>query len=77
MRAIAAMAKTLGLSVAAEGVENAAQLARLRALGCDDWQGHLFSEPLDAAAFEALLSAQAYSDRAPAAASRLGSRRPA
>ena len=72
MRAIAAMAKTLGLSIAAEGVESAAQLARLRALGCDEWQGHLFSEPLDAADFEERLSAQAYSDREPSAASRRG-----
>ena len=72
VRAIAAMAKTLGLSIAAEGVESAAQLARLRALGCDEWQGHLFSEPLDAADFEERLSAQAYSDREPSAASRRG-----
>jgi diguanylate cyclase (GGDEF)-like protein/PAS domain S-box-containing protein len=55
VRAVAAMAKTLGIAVAAEGVENEAQLARLHALGCDQWQGHHFSEPVDAAAFEKML----------------------
>jgi diguanylate cyclase (GGDEF)-like protein len=56
VRAITGLAATLGISVAAEGVENAAQLERLLALGCEEWQGHYFSTPLDTAAFEALLS---------------------
>jgi diguanylate cyclase (GGDEF)-like protein/PAS domain S-box-containing protein len=51
---VAAMARSLGLHVAAEGVETEAQLKRLLAVGCDEWQGHLFSLPLDAAAFERL-----------------------
>ena len=51
---VAAMAKGLGLQVSAEGVESAAQLARLRAIGCEEWQGHLYSPPLEAAAFERL-----------------------
>jgi EAL domain-containing protein (putative c-di-GMP-specific phosphodiesterase class I) len=55
VRAIAAMAGTLGIAVAAEGVESEAQLKRLLALGCEEWQGHYFSAPLDAAAFETLL----------------------
>ena len=58
VRAIAAMAKTLGISVAAEGVETEAQLKRLLELGCDEWQGHLFSRPLDAPAFERLIERQ-------------------
>lgn len=37
---------TLGLTVVAEGVETDAQLARLRALGCDGAQGFLFSQPM-------------------------------
>ncbi|MGH8687845.1 MAG: sensor domain-containing protein, partial [Burkholderiales bacterium] len=49
---IAAMARGLGLQVAAEGVETEAQRRRLLAVGCEEWQGHLFSEPLDAAGFE-------------------------
>jgi EAL domain-containing protein (putative c-di-GMP-specific phosphodiesterase class I) len=56
VRAITALATTLGISVAAEGVENPAQLERLLALGCEEWQGHYFSAPLDAAGFEELLS---------------------
>ena len=55
VQTITAMAKALGLRVAAEGVESEAQLARLRALGCDEWQGHHFSAALDAAGFEDLL----------------------
>ncbi len=43
VQTIAAMAKALGLRVAAEGVESAAQVARLQALGCEEWQGHHFS----------------------------------
>jgi EAL domain-containing protein (putative c-di-GMP-specific phosphodiesterase class I) len=35
-------------------VETEAQLRRLRAVGCEEWQGHLFSEPLEAAAFARL-----------------------
>ena len=56
VRAIVAMAKTLGISVAAEGVETEAQLARLIDIGCDEWQGHLFSPPLDAQGFERLFA---------------------
>ena len=53
--AIIAMAHSLGLKVVAEGVETHAQLAVLRALRCDEMQGHLFSEALPAAQFEALV----------------------
>jgi EAL domain-containing protein (putative c-di-GMP-specific phosphodiesterase class I) len=59
VQALAAMAGGLGLAFAADGVENAAQLARLQALGCDEWQGPHFSAPLDAAAFVSLLSSAA------------------
>jgi diguanylate cyclase (GGDEF)-like protein len=68
VRAIAALAKTLGLAIAGEGVESEAQLERLLALGCDEWQGHYFSAPLEAAAFEALLKGGA----GPTAATKSG-----
>ena len=55
VRTIAALASTLGLTVAAEGVESKAQLERLLALGCEQWQGHHFSQPLAPVEFEALL----------------------
>jgi diguanylate cyclase (GGDEF)-like protein/PAS domain S-box-containing protein len=53
--AIIAMAHSLGLKVVAEGIETEAQLAVMRALQCDEMQGFLFSRPLPAAEFEALV----------------------
>jgi diguanylate cyclase (GGDEF)-like protein/PAS domain S-box-containing protein len=54
VQTIAAMARALGLRVAAEGVESEEQLSRLATLGCDEWQGHHCSAPLEAAEFERL-----------------------
>ncbi len=45
-RAITSMGHALGLQVVAEGVEREEQLAFLRELGCDEYQGFLISEPL-------------------------------
>jgi diguanylate cyclase (GGDEF)-like protein len=50
VKAIIAMAHSLHLDVIAEGVEDADQLASLRAAGCDQIQGFYFSRPLDAEA---------------------------
>jgi EAL domain-containing protein (putative c-di-GMP-specific phosphodiesterase class I) len=44
--AVVDLAANLGLRSIAEGVETADQLARLRALGCDQAQGFLFSRPM-------------------------------
>ena len=44
--AIISMAKTLHLKVIAEGVEDEAQMAFLRAHQCDEIQGYYFSKPL-------------------------------
>jgi len=55
--AIVSMAQRLGHRVVAEGVETAEQLAFLRTLGCDEIQGYLFSPPVDAEAFAAMLRA--------------------
>lgn len=46
----------LGVKVVAEGVETDAQLATLRALGCDGAQGYLFSQPMPVAEVETLLA---------------------
>ncbi|MGY1718444.1 putative bifunctional diguanylate cyclase/phosphodiesterase [Blastococcus sp. SYSU DS0552] len=48
-------AHTFGLTVVAEGVEEDAQMARLRAQACDRAQGYLLSRPLPAAEAGALL----------------------
>lgn len=40
------LARALGLSVTAEGVENAGQLARLSEIGCDLAQGYHFARPM-------------------------------
>jgi diguanylate cyclase (GGDEF)-like protein/PAS domain S-box-containing protein len=52
---IIAMARSLKLDVIAEGVETEAQRALLEQLGCVRYQGYLFSRPVPAAAFLALL----------------------
>ncbi len=53
--AIVAMARTLGVGVVAEGVENEQQELFLRHLGCDEMQGYYFSKPCSAARFASLL----------------------
>lgn len=55
MRAIVAMAKALGLTVIAEGIEDEAQRQAIANEGCDIWQGFLGAEPLPAAEFAALI----------------------
>ncbi|MDR9469512.1 EAL domain-containing protein, partial [Marinospirillum sp.] len=48
--AIISLAKSLQLSVVAEGIETQAQLAELRKLGCDTVQGFLLARPLEISA---------------------------
>nr|WP_236748860.1 EAL domain-containing protein [Acidovorax carolinensis] len=55
VRAVIAMAHTLGLPVVAEGVEEAAQLAFLRSNGCESYQGWLFAKALPAADISRML----------------------
>ena len=52
---IIALAKALGLTVVAEGVEEEAQRLILKQMDCDSFQGYLYSRALPAADFGALL----------------------
>ena len=58
IRAIVAMARSLGLALIAEGVEQQDQLEFLQSQGCHLYQGYLFSKPLPQEAFHDLLSMQ-------------------
>jgi EAL domain-containing protein (putative c-di-GMP-specific phosphodiesterase class I) len=57
VRAVITVAKSLGLSVTAEGIETADQLDQLRALGCDHGQGYFFAKPMTSDRVPALLVA--------------------
>ena len=48
VHAIVTLAKNLGLSLVAEGIETADQLALLLAMDCGEGQGYYFSKPLEA-----------------------------
>ncbi len=56
VRTIVALAHALGMDVIAEGVETAAQLSRLRAIGCEYGQGYFFAKPLPSEAATALMA---------------------
>ena len=58
-QAIVSMAHALGMSVVAEGVETAEQLAILRGLDCNEVQGYFIARPMPAHEM-ALLMAQRF-----------------
>ncbi|MBP1704791.1 MAG: diguanylate cyclase/phosphodiesterase with sensor(s) [Chloroflexi bacterium] len=55
--AVVSLARGLGIKVTAEGIERPAELAAIRALGCDLGQGYLFAPPMPAEAAEAFFAA--------------------
>ena len=59
MRAILQMARALGMTVIAEGVEAEAQRQFLLDAGCHEFQGWLFAPALDSLSFEQRLGGAA------------------
>ena len=55
LRFIMELARFMGLSVVAEGVETREQLERLREIGCDYVQGYYFARPMPCGDFEQLI----------------------
>jgi len=56
IRTVVSLAHSLRLAVVAEGVETDRQVALLRELGCDQFQGYLFSKPVPAEGLAQLLA---------------------
>src|SRR3546814_8137578 len=52
IRAVVALAGSLGMRTVAEGVETTEQLALVRALGCERIQGYIFSDPVPPSAID-------------------------
>lgn len=63
VRSLVALGHALGLRVVAEGVERAAQLEALAAVGCDGAQGFELSRPLTAEALVVLLRTDGFGPR--------------
>jgi EAL domain-containing protein (putative c-di-GMP-specific phosphodiesterase class I) len=57
-RAVVMLARSFGMSVIAEGVETGDHLAFIAGLGCEEYQGYLFSKPVSAIDATALLNGQ-------------------
>ncbi|MCC7250761.1 bifunctional diguanylate cyclase/phosphodiesterase [Hyphomicrobium sp.] len=58
VQAIVQLARSLGLGVTAEGVEEETQVALLRSMGCGSLQGYYFSKPQPAEAIRRFLKAK-------------------
>lgn len=58
VRTIIQLGKNLGMKIVAEGVEHESQRLLLASEHCEYYQGYLFSKPVPAEEFEALLNAQ-------------------
>ncbi|HRP24255.1 MAG TPA: EAL domain-containing protein [Thauera sp.] len=63
VQAIVSLAKHLGFSITAEGVETFEQACLLKRLGSNDLQGYYFSRPVDATELDALLACEWTFDR--------------
>ncbi|HEX7787734.1 MAG TPA: EAL domain-containing protein [Methylomirabilota bacterium] len=63
IRAVVILARSLGITVTAEGVETTEQLSQLRALGCEQGQGYYFARPVSADRLPELLASLDADDR--------------
>ncbi|HEY9179646.1 MAG TPA: EAL domain-containing protein [Candidatus Baltobacteraceae bacterium] len=59
VRAIVNVAHDIGFQVTAEGIESPSELSILNALGCDAWQGFLFSPARTAEEMDDMMNAEA------------------
>ena len=66
VRAVAALAKGMGMTATAEGVETREQLEKITSEGCSEMQGFLFSKPLPAHELERLFLSGREARKAPA-----------
>lgn len=53
--AIVTLARQMGMSIVAEGVDTYEQIQQLQALGCEEAQGYYFAQPLDTTATNQLI----------------------
>lgn len=70
VQAVLSLAHGLGITVVAEGIEQAAQADRLRELGCDLGQGYLWSRPVSPDQLDELMSVAVAQRRLPKSRSR-------
>ena len=63
IRAVVTLARSLGITVTAEGVETTEQLSQLRELGCEQGQGYYFARPVSADRLPELLASLDADDR--------------
>jgi len=63
IRAVASLARSLGIVVTAEGVETAEQVSQLKMVGCDQGQGYHFARPVSADRLPELLGSLGADDR--------------
>ncbi|MGI9436826.1 MAG: putative bifunctional diguanylate cyclase/phosphodiesterase [Geminicoccaceae bacterium] len=66
IRAVSGLANSLGIATTAEGVETDEQLRQIRAEGCTEAQGYLFSKPAPADEVPSVLAALDQSDQSAA-----------
>ncbi len=64
VRSILDLAKSFGMDVVAEGIEDAEQLRELQSMGCPCGQGYYFARPMDPGAISELVAARGFTHEA-------------